>query len=152
MVKGFAKRFSIHEIVLSGRFLGPYYPNILALGSTPLFVKMFGGSEFSLKRDEPKVYIFIQLWAPVSPEDGWNWKRYAVVGQNVCNWVIKYVKIKALSLPGKSTITFCNICELFLTGNRYIFQFCTYRSQKTFQKNFYWIFKFGCFSWYHTYI
>ena len=29
-----------------------------------------------------------------------------------------------------------------------IFQFCDYRSQRTFQKKLTQIFKFGCFSWY----
>ena len=33
-----------------------------------------------------------------------------------------------------------------------IFQFCCYRSQSTFKKNFTWIFKFDWFSWYHSYI
>ena len=44
---------------------------------------------------------------------------------------------------------FCKFVKNFGSN---IFQFCSYRSQRTFQKKFYWIFKFGRFSWYCTYI
>ena len=45
--------------------------------------------------------------------------------------------------------TFCKFAKNFGSN---IFQFCNYRSQSTFEKNVYWIFKFGRFSWYCTYI
>ena len=101
------------------------------------------------------------------------------MGKNFSHYAIQICQNQgSISFPlsQKNTITFSNIWVIFarkqgrVTNQRVrikiwpnfvnllknlgsnIFQFCSYRSQRTFQKNFSWIFKVGCFSWYHAYI
>ena len=101
------------------------------------------------------------------------------MGKNFSHYAIQICQNQgSISFPlsQKNTITFSNIWAIFprkqgrVTNQRVrikiwqnfvnllknfgsnIFQFCSYRSQRTFQKNFSWIFKVGCFSWYHAYI
>ena len=131
------------------------------------------------KRRTQSLHFWSHFDRPFPPEDGRNWKRYAVVGKTSAICLSKYVKIKSLSplpFPGKTQLLFCNIWAFFarkrgrVTNQRVrikiwqnfvnlykhfgfnIFQFCSYRSQRTFRKNFNWIFKFGCYSWYQAYV
>ena len=127
---------------------------------------------------DPKFALLVPLWPPVSP---WRWpilKKIRSSGENFSYLPIQICQNQvSISSPvhRKNTITFCNIWALFawkrgrVTNQRVrikiwqnfvnlykhfgsnIFQFWSYRSQRTFQENFNWIFKFGCYSWYQAY-
>ena len=101
------------------------------------------------------------------------------MGKNLSHWAVQICQYQgSISTPRsrKYTITFCIIWAAFarkqgsVTNQSFkikiwqnfvnlqnhfgsnIFQFCSYRLKRTFQKNFNLIFKFGCFYWYHAYI
>ena len=101
------------------------------------------------------------------------------MGKNFSHWTIQICQNQdfiSSPLSRKNTITTSNNCSIFARkqgrvinqrvriknwqnfvnlfkhfGSN-IFQFYSYISQRTFQKNFNSIFKFGCFSWYYAYI
>ena len=129
------------------------------------------------KRRTQNLHFWSSYDHPFPSEDDRNRKRQAVVGKTLSHWAIQICQNQdyiSSHLSGKSTIIFFNIWALFarkqgrVTNQRVrikiwqnfvnlwkhfgsnIFQFCSYKSQSTFQKNFNWIFKFSCFSWYHA--
>ena len=115
-------------------------------------------------------------------EDGLlNRKKYIFTWKNFSHWAIQVCQNQgSISCPlsRKDANTFCNIigrkqgevkgseskCDASFFTHTIpdqvvmknvccnTFQFCGYRSQRTFHKNLTQIFECGCFSWYHAYI
>ena len=130
-------------------------------------------SSFYEKETDPKFALFVQRWPHVSHRRWLKSEKINSGGEKL--QLLGYSNISksrlySFPLSRKNMITSCNIFPIFarkqirVTDQRVrikiwqnfvnllkifgsnIFQFSSYRSQRTFLKNFNWIFKFGCFS------
>ena len=114
------------------------------------------------KRPTQSLHFWSNFDHPFPPEDGRNRKREAEVRKNVRYWAIQICQNQgSISSPGKTRLLFAifglfleffqNLTKFFKHVKTFQFQhFPVLQKKWTFQKKLNWIFKFGCFSWYHA--